>query len=66
MDVRKYPSKWRSLPQAINILADKMRQLNSGQNLDELRQKATEKRIARRAYAQIRGDADDSSPPPSD
>ena len=45
MDVRRYPSKWRSLPQAFAILADKLRQLRIGQNLDELRQEAKEKRF---------------------
>ncbi len=60
MDVRNYPSKWRSLPQAFEILADKLGQLRIEQNLDELRQLATEKRILAERYAAIRGDADES------
>ena len=58
LDPRKYPSKWRSLPATMRSVADKLRELHFGPNLDEMQIQARNKRKLAQRYARTRDDAD--------
>ena len=58
LDLRKYPSKWRSLPTTMMSLADKLRDLHFGPDLEEMRSRARVKKKLAQRYAETRGNAD--------
>ncbi len=58
LDLRKYPSRWRGVPTMIKAVADKLKDLHVGPNLDEMQARAIQKRKLAERFAKTRGNAD--------
>jgi tetratricopeptide (TPR) repeat protein len=58
LDVRKYATRWRRLPETLRSLAAKLRELKFGPNLDEMKDLARDKGQLAERYARTRDAAD--------